>query len=266
MSGPDLIRELGNGGVLTLTLNRPETLNSLGGTMTHDLIDSFRGAKGDSKVRAIVLTGAGRGFCSGANTSTGGPNRPPGERPVVAGIDPKIGEAGELVTAMAESTAPIIGAINGAAAGAGFGLALCCDVRIASNQARMGSVFIKRGLATDFGAGYWLPLLVGPAKAYELLYSGDLLDAQSLLALGLVNRVVPHESLMDETMAYARMIADGPAQAYAYSRRNVIRAFKTDMRAFLEQEWASQSELLVSHDAREGFAAFREKRAPRFRP
>ncbi len=264
MSGPDLIRDVGDDGVLTLTLNRPETLNSLGGTLMHDLIDAFRRSKGDHRVRAIVVTGAGRGFCSGANANTGGPNQPPAERLVVEGIDPQLGESGELVVAMAESEAPVIGAINGPAAGAGFGLALSCDVRIASDQARMGSIVIKRGLATDFGVGYWLPRLVGPARAYELLYAGDLLDAQALLELGLVNRVVPHELLMDEALAYARTIADGPARAYAYTRRSVIAAFHSELRPFLEQEWTLQSELLDAADAREGFAAFREKRPPRF--
>jgi 2-(1,2-epoxy-1,2-dihydrophenyl)acetyl-CoA isomerase len=261
----DLLRELSDEGVLTLTLNRPQTLNSLGGTMVADLIDALTQSRDDRRVRAIVITGAGRGFCSGADVSTGGPNRVradggiAGEQP-----DDRIGATGRFVTAMLESRVPVIGAINGPAAGAGFGIALCCDVRIASDQARMGTVFIRRGLATDYGVGYWLPRLVGPAKAFELLYSGELLAAEALLQLGLVNKVVPHESLIDETRAYARMIAEGASQAYAYSRANVIDSLRGDLQRFLELEWTRQSELLASEDAREGFRAFAEKRAPRF--
>jgi 2-(1,2-epoxy-1,2-dihydrophenyl)acetyl-CoA isomerase len=261
----DLLQELSPEGVLRLTLNRPATLNSLGGSMIPDLIGALYEANEDRRVRCIVLTGAGRGFCSGADVSFGGPNSNPAERPVNFEIERRVGQAGAVVLAMAESRVPIIGAINGPAAGAGFGLALCCDVRIASDRARMGTIFIKRGLSSDYGVGYWLPLLVGPARAFELLYSGDLLDAQALLSLGLVNRVVPHDTLLDEAMAYAGMIAAGPADAYTSIRHNVIAGSGVDLVAFLEQEWQAQTRALVSEDAREGFAAFREKRAPRFR-
>jgi 2-(1,2-epoxy-1,2-dihydrophenyl)acetyl-CoA isomerase len=261
----DLLRELSPEGVLTLTLNRPQTLNSLGGTMVPDLIAALTKANDDRSVRAILITGAGRGFCSGADMSTGGPNRVRADGQIAGeSLEDRIGTTGRLVMAMAESRAPIVGAINGPAVGAGLGIALCCDVRIASEQARMGTIFIKRGLATDYGVGYWLPRLVGPAKAFELLYSGDILSAPELLELGLVNKVVPHEALMEEAMAYARTIADGPLKAYGYTRRVVIESLRGELERFLEQEWNFQSELLASEDAREGFRAFAEKRAPRF--
>jgi 2-(1,2-epoxy-1,2-dihydrophenyl)acetyl-CoA isomerase len=266
MSEPDLIRELTDDGVLVLTLNRPESMNALGGTISRDLIAAARESKTNDRIRVIVITGTGRGFCSGADLSTGGPAREAsGEdgRGRSATVN-KLGPPGELILALADADVPIIGAINGAAAGAGYGLALSCDVRIASEQARMGSVFIRRGVATDYGASYWLPRLVGLAKAYELLYSGELLDANALLALGLVNRVVPHDSLMAETMTYARTIVAGPALAYTYTRRNVIRSLDNDLRRHLEQEWTFQSELLGTSDAREGFRAFLERRPPNF--
>ena len=264
MPEPDLLRELTDDGVLLLTLNRPETMNAISGGISAGLAAAARESKTNDRIRVIVITGNGRGFCSGADLSTGGPVRSTGAgpRPRAATVD-KLGP-GDLLLALADADVPIVGAINGAAAGAGFGLALSCDVRIASDQARLGSVFIRRGVGPDYGSSYWLPRLVGLAKAYELFYSGELLDAKAALAIGLVNRVVPHETLMDETMAYARTIAAGPPLAYTYTRRALMRSIDDDLRTHLVFEWTQQSELLSTADAREGFAAFLERRAPRF--
>jgi 2-(1,2-epoxy-1,2-dihydrophenyl)acetyl-CoA isomerase len=267
MSEPALLREITDDGVVVLSLNRPETMNSINGEINAGIIEAARESKTNNRIRAIVITGAGRGFCSGADLSTGGPARGDldgsgGGRGRSAMVN-KLGPGG-LILALAEADVPIIGAINGAAAGAGFGLALSCDVRIASEQARLGSVFIKRGVGPDYGTSFWLPRLVGLARAFELIYSGDLLDAQAALSVGLVNRVVPHDSLMEETMAYARMIASGPPIAYTYTRRAIVRSLDNDLKAQLELEWTNQSELLATRDAREGFAAFRERRAPVF--
>ena len=264
MTEPELLRELTDDGVLVLTLNRPATMNALSNDLARGIIEAAIESKTNDAIWVIVITGAGRGFCAGADLSGGGPARGSGgPRPRAAATD-KLGTSGAIVKALANADVPIVGAINGAAAGAGFGLALCCDVRIASDQARMGSIFIKRGLGTDYGVSWWLPRLVGAAKAFELLYSGDILDAQALLGLGLVNRVVPHESLMAETMAYARTIAAGPPFAYTYTRRNVMRAIDTGLDAQVESEWRNQVELLGTADAAEGFRAFAERRAPTF--
>ncbi len=266
MPEPELLRELNDEGVLVLTLNKPETMNALGTSISSGIAAACRESKTNDAIRAIVITGTGRGFCSGADLSTGGPARPAGEsgpRPRAAVVD-KFSAPGALITAMWEADVPIIGAINGAAAGAGFGLALSCDVRIASDQARLGSVFIRRGVATDYAVSYWLPRIVGLAKAYELLYTGELLDAQSALAVGLVNRVVPAEKLMDEAMTFARTIAAGAPLAYVYTRRAVQHSLDNTLRQQLEFEWTQQSELLNTNDAREGFRAFIERRAPNF--
>ena len=268
MSGPDILHEQTPEGIVVLTLNRAETMNSLSGEIVQVIIATARASKTDDSIRAIVITGNGRGFCSGADLSLGGPARGDDDggsanRGRSASAD-KFGQAGQLVTALAEADVPIIGAINGAAAGAGFGLALCCDIRIASDQARMGSVFIRRGIATDYGVSYWLPRIVGLPKAYELLYSGELLDAKAAMAIGLVNRLVPHEELLKETMAYASTIAAGPPLALTYTRRAVQRSLDSDLRHQLEFEWTQQSELLGMADAREGFRAFLERRPPNF--
>lgn len=267
MSEPHLLRELSDDGVLLLTLNRPETMNSISAEINRGLMAAMRDSKTDNRIRVIVITGAGRGFCSGADLSAGGPARSDfdgtGGGPGRAARVNKLGP-GDLVMAFADADVPIIAAVNGPAAGAGFGLALCCDIRIASDQARLGTIFIKRGIGPDYGTSFWLPRIVGLSKAYELVYTGDLIDAQAALAIGLVNRVVPHDSLMEETLTLARTIASGPAIAYTYSRRAIARSLENDLRSQLELEWTNQSELLTTRDAREGFAAFRERRPPVF--
>lgn len=265
MPEPQLLRTLTQDGVLVLTLNRPEAMNALSGELAQGLISAARETTANDAIRVVVVTGNGRGFCAGADLSGGGPTGGGGgSGRTRAVLGDTLGSSGALVKAFAQADVPVIAAINGAAVGAGFGIALCCDVRIASDQARMGSIFIKRGIATDYGVSWWLPRLVGPAKAFDLLYSGEILDAQTLLGLGLVNRVVPHESLMDEVLAYARMIASGPPLGYMFTRRNVQLALDSGMDAQIEFEWRNQREALSSQDAAEGFRAFAERRAPKF--
>jgi 2-(1,2-epoxy-1,2-dihydrophenyl)acetyl-CoA isomerase len=264
MPEPHVLREQTDEGIVLLTINRPETMNALSDEVASTIRQAAIDSKTDDSIRCIVITGKGRGFCSGADLSSGGPVRSTAEGRGRSQMANKLGRAGGLISSLAEADVPIIGAINGAAAGAGFGLALSCDVRFASDQARMGSIFIKRGIASDNAVAYWLPRIVGLPKAFELIYTGDLLNSDELLKLGLVNKVVPHDSLMDETMAFARKIAAGPPLAYTYTRRQMMRAFNSDLRPFLEYEYTLQIELLSSPDAREGFRAFAERRAPEF--
>lgn len=267
MPESDILRELTDDGVLVMTLNRPETMNAVNGPINAALMAAARDSKRDNNIKVIVITGTGRGFCAGADLSGGGPARGDFEGGGPAGRSARVNKTGpgELVDALANADVPVIGAINGAAVGGGFGLALSCDVRIASDAARLGSVFIKRGVGPDYGTSFWLPRIVGLSKAFELMYSGELLDAQAALAIGLVNKVVPHEKLMEETMAYARMIAAGPPIAYTYTRRALLRSLDNNIREQLEYEWENQSELLGTKDAAEGFAAFLQRRPPAFK-
>ena len=259
----DLLREETEDGILVLTLNRPDKMNALSEELRLGVRDAARESKVNDTIRCIVLTGNGRGFCAGADLSTGGPVRDVSEpRPRSQFVD-KVG-MDDMVLALEDADVPVLGAINGVAAGAGFGVALACDVRFASDQARMGPIFIKRGIGPDAGTSYFLPRLVGVAKALEILYRGDLMDAQTLLQLGLVNQVVPHDKLMDETMAFARLIAKGPPLAYTYTRRAILRSLEHDLRRHLEYERSNQNELLATADAAEGFKAFAEKREPDF--
>lgn len=261
----DLLHEIDSHGVMTITLNRPERMNALSPELRAGLLEALDLASRDDEVRAVVLTGAGRAFCAGADAvqrhATPDQSRK-GDRH--QRMDP-LNLAGQVVMRMRESDVPLIAAVNGAAAGAGLGLALACDVRFAGASARLGTIFLKRGLATDYGLSYWLPRVVGTAKAFELMYEPDVIDAPRALEAGLVNRVYPDDQLMEESLAFARRIAAGPPLAYTSVRRLLIQSMDTGMRDFLEVEEAYQQRMRMTADSREGFAAFLEKRQAEFR-
>jgi 2-(1,2-epoxy-1,2-dihydrophenyl)acetyl-CoA isomerase len=247
-------------GVLTATLNEPQAMNALSPGITEGIFAALARASDDDAVRVLLLTGNGRGFCAGA--AIGGTGRGGGGGRQVR-LDQR-GTSARTVEAFAACEVPIVAAINGPAVGAGFGIATCCDVRIVAASARMGSIFIKRGLASDYGVAYWLPRIIGIGRAYDLMYSGELLNAEQALALGLANKVVPDADLMAEAQRYARMIADGPPLAYTIARRMLVRSGEMALADFAEYEWSNQRLLLSSKDMAEGFKAFVEKRKPVF--
>lgn len=259
----ELLTEITPEGVMVLTFNRPETLNSLSEEMVAEVIASIDRASADEAIRAIVLTGAGRGFCSGANAArrASGDGAGPGSKRRVGPRHRTIPDA------LATSEVPVIAAINGPAAGAGFGIALSSDIRLMAESARMGPVFIKRGLGADNAVSYWLPRIVGIARAYEILYDGGLVDAQRAAELGLVSRVLPDEELLPEARALATRIALGAPLAYAGTRQQLLRSVRGDvgMRDFLDFEAEVQDRLLETEDALEGFRSFTERRDPQFR-
>lgn len=248
-------------GVLTVTLNEPNTMNALSAGISNGLFEAVGRASSDDAVRVMVLTGAGRGFCAGA--MIGGAGGDGATRSRSARLDRR-GGSSRMVEAFAACDVPIIAAINGPAAGAGFGIATCCDIRFMAESARIGSIFIKRGLASDYGAAYWLPRIIGMARAYELMYDGNLLTADRCLEIGLANRVIADDELLVETRAYAGVIAQGPPLAYTSLRRMLMRATDMEIAEFSEYEWTNQSLLLSTKDNREGFRAFVEKRDPKF--
>lgn len=261
----DLLYETDSHGVMTITLNRPERMNALSPDLRAGLLEALDLASRDDDVRAVVLTGAGRAFCAGADAvqrnATPDQSRK-GTRH--ERMDP-LNLAGRVIMRMRDCDVPIIAAVNGAAAGAGLGLALACDVRFAGESARLGTIFLKRGLATDYGVSYWLPRVVGTARAFELMYEADVVNSQRALEVGLVNRVYPDDRLMEETLAFARRIVAGPPLAYTSVRRLLIQATDTGMRDFLEYEESYQQRMRMTADSREGFAAFLEKRDAVFR-
>jgi enoyl-CoA hydratase/carnithine racemase len=250
-------------GIATLTLNRPDRLNALGDTLREELYDALVSTSADPEVRVMILTGAGKGFCAGGDVKAMDEARERGTpRPLAEKIAPA---RDQTLLAMREARQPIIAAVNGAAAGAGMNLALGCDLRIASSAARFAQAFVKRGLHPDWGGTYFLPRLVGMAKACELIFTGDIIDAAEALRLGIVSQVVAPEALMATAYALARRIAAGPPVAIRLAKRSLYHNADVDLRSALEVETFAQNICLDTEDAREGIRAFVEKRAPVFR-
>jgi 2-(1,2-epoxy-1,2-dihydrophenyl)acetyl-CoA isomerase len=248
-------------GIGTLTLNRPEKLNAFTGTMRQEIADALDELERDPEVRVIVITGAGRGFCAGADV---GYLAELVERRDVEAMAALVEAGRRVVTTIRASAKPVIASINGVAAGGGANLALACDLRIASDQARLGQTFNRIGLHPDWGGTYFLPRLVGPAKALELVWLADVIDADECLRLGLVNRVVPHGALDDETLRIARTLAAKPPLALSLAKRAVYQSLDRTLPEMLDYELDAQLRCFESGDAAEGIRAFVEKRAPMF--
>lgn len=248
-------------GVGTLTLNRPDKLNAFAGTMRREMADALLELEYDPDVRVVIITGAGRGFCAGADVSYMAQLVETRDTSAMAALV----EAGRrVVMTIRDSAKPVIGSINGVAAGGGANLALACDLRIASDRARMGQTFNRIGLHPDWGGSYFLPRLVGPAKALELIWTADIIDADECFRLGLFNRVVPHDTLEEETMKLARLLAAKPALALSLAKRAVYRSNRHSLPEMLDYELDAQLRCFESGDAAEGITAFVEKRTPVF--
>lgn len=247
-----------DGAVLTLTLNRPDVLNSLNDDLLDDLNSALNEAAGDESLRAIVLTGAGRGFCSGQD------------------LRPGLGATGQLdvrghlrehyvpaITAIRTIEKPVIAAVNGVAAGAGMSLALAADFRIAGESSTFTQAFVRIGLVPDSGSSYFLPRLVGTAKALELAMLGDLVDAEEALRVGIVNRVVPDDQLIEAAAELAARLGRGP-RSLGLVKRLFNASHDNGLAEQLSLEEDAQVEAASSEDFVEGVTAFVEKRPPRF--
>jgi 2-(1,2-epoxy-1,2-dihydrophenyl)acetyl-CoA isomerase len=248
-------------GIGTVTINRPEKLNALAGRMREELAEAIAELAGDAAVRVLVITGAGRAFCAGADIGYMQSLLEAGDTATFTALV----EAGRtVVTTIRQTPKPVIASVNGPAAGGGANLALACDLRIASSEARIGQTFSRIGLHPDWGGSFFLPRLVGPSRAFELLATGAMLDAEEALRLGLFNRVVPPERLAEETKAWARALAAQPPLALALIKRAVYASESRSLSEMLDLELEHQLRCFQSGDAREGFAAFLEKRQPSF--
>jgi 2-(1,2-epoxy-1,2-dihydrophenyl)acetyl-CoA isomerase len=256
-------------GVLYLTMNRPDKMNALSDAMIAGLLENLSRAATDREVGAVVLTGAGRGFCAGGDigrmrerneAGQGGDDRPLPLDQRIAGLR----RSEEVSLLLHELPKVTIAAINGAAAGAGFSIALACDIRIGSDQARVGTAFARVGFSGDFGGSYFLTKLLGSAKARELYFTADMLGAKEALDLGILNRVVPAASFGDEVHSFAKRIASGPRVAYAYMKANLNTALHSDARTMLDREAVGQSLTGLTEDHKEAVKAFLEKRDPKF--
>jgi len=249
-------------GVATVTLNRPDVLNALTFEVYAQLRDLFDGLRTDDRVRVVVLTGAGRGFCSGGDV-----HQIIGEllhRDMRAHLE-FTRMTGAVVRNMRLLEKPIVAAVNGMAAGAGAVLALAADLRLASDRARFAFLFTRVGLAgADMGAAYLLPRVVGMGRATELLMLGDTIDAATAERYGLVNRVVPHEELAGTATEWARRLAAGPALALGLTKRMLVAEEAMDLVTALEAEAQAQALLLMGEDHRLFYEAFRREAQPKF--
>lgn len=248
--------------VATITLNRPETLNALTPAMRKSFETALGLAENDDSVRVIVITGAGKGFCSGGDVKAMNEAKKSGKSSALEDrIDPI---RDRIVLALQDSTKPIIAAVNGAAAGAGMNIALACDIRIASDTAKFGETFAKRGLHPDWGGTYFLPRIVGMAKACELIWSGRMIPANEALQLGIVSQLETPDALMATTLKMANSFAAGPPIAIRMAKRALYRSMDSTLREALEFETYAQTTCSDTQDAKEGIAAFVEKREPVF--
>ncbi|MEU2620410.1 enoyl-CoA hydratase-related protein [Streptomyces sp. NPDC007157] len=247
--------------VAQITLNRPEALNAITPDQRERIIHLLSEASADPSVRAVVITGTGRGFCAGADLRGGAPaERLPGD--VARTI--RLG-AQRLVAAVLDCEKPVIAAVNGTAAGLGAHLALACDLVLAAESARFIEVFVRRALVPDGGGAYLLPRLVGPHRAKELMFFGDALSAPEAERLGLVNRVVPDEELAKTARDWAARLAAGPTRTLALTKQLVNASLDSDRAAAFAAESAAQEINMTTRDAQEGLRAFVERRSPEFR-
>ncbi len=246
----------------TITLNRPDAKNALTMDMKEALYVLVRDLERDNEVGCLVLTGAGSAFSAGGDTKK---MQKEGKPPVMEDRQRQLRWEHELPRMLHRSSKPTIAALPGAAAGAACSLALACDLRIASEDAFLVTSFAKLGLSGDYGGSWFMTKLVGPAKAREIYFTSDRVDAATCLELGLFNRVVPKEALAEETFTLAAKIAAGPPIALRYMKANLNRALEEDLETCLRYEADRMVRGAQSEDYTEAVAAFAEKRAPRFR-
>jgi enoyl-CoA hydratase/carnithine racemase len=247
--------------VAVVTLNDPENRNPLGHDVRPALRRTIDQIARDDEIRCLLLTGAGNSFCAGGNAKAMATD----EQPPLEERIRSIRWESEVVAVIHEMPKPTLAALPGPAAGAGFSLALACDLRIAAESAFMLTAFKRLGLPGDFGGSWLLTQLVGPARARELYFTSRRVQAEECERLGLVNRVVPDAALQEESMALARELAEGPPIAFRWMKENLNRALVSDLRSCLAEEAERQCWAAETEDFREATRAFTEKRSPRFK-
>jgi 2-(1,2-epoxy-1,2-dihydrophenyl)acetyl-CoA isomerase len=257
-----VLLETREGSIVTLAMNRPDRLNALDNSLSTALNDAITRIAADHTVHVVILTGAGRAFCAGGDLAVIGKGRASGDDKELA---PLLRSGMQAVLKMRTMPQPVIAAVNGPAAGAGMNLALAADIRIAVEEAVFGQNFAKVGLFPDYGGTYFLPQLIGRAKAAEFFYTGDMIDSKTALRLGVVNHVFPADRFHAEVQSLATRIATGPQMAIRAVKQTLFARDKAALAEALEREVEHQLKCFHSHDCQEGIRAFLEKRPPSFR-
>ncbi len=276
----DVLIDKRDDGVAVITLNRPESLNAMGGVLMPMLAQYLADCSGDRHVRAVVLTGAGRAFCAGgdvkgmaagrdailANSAGGASNGESSPAAALArGVEGLRSSQRATSYVLHTMPKPTIAMVNGHAVGAGLSLALACDMRIASDRAKLGTIFRNVGFSGDFGGSFFLQKLVGTGKARELYFTGEMLSAEDAMKIGMVNRVVAHDDLEAETLKFAAQLANGPTLAFQRMKENLNRAENSDLVTLLDQEAINMQLSGLTRDHQEAAKAFVEKRQPTFK-
>ncbi|MCA9801076.1 MAG: enoyl-CoA hydratase/isomerase family protein [Cyanobacteria bacterium HKST-UBA02] len=262
MSEENILLTEKKGKVGIITLNRPDKLNAFNDELTFRLQDALKEMEKDSGVRCLVLTGSGRGFCSGQDLQSRSVSQEMGERPSLG--DSIRRRYNPIIIRLRRMEKPVVAAVNGVAAGAGASLAFACDFRIVSQKASFIQSFTRVGLVPDSGSTFLLPRLIGATRAFELMLTANKLSADDALALNLVNEVVPEDSVMERAMTLAEKLASGPTKAFGLTKRAFNKALFDDLEELLEYEACLQEIAGRSDDFQEGVKAFVEKREPAY--
>ena len=249
-------------GVAVLTLNRPQRLNALDVALGRELLSALERISADDSVRAVVLTGAGRAFCSGGDVALLGDAR---KRNAAHELESLLRAGKDITLALVTMPKALLAAVNGPAAGAGMSIALACDFRIAADTAMFGQNFARVGLFPDFGATYFLPRIAGTGHAAELFYTGEMITAAEAARIGIVNRVVPVAEFEGEVRATAARLAAAPPLAARAVKQRVLGGSVDELARALDAEIEQQVKCFASEDALEGLSAFLEKRKPVFK-
>ena len=270
----DTLLEKRPDGVALITLNRPESLNAMGGELMPLLARHLADCEADPAVRCLAVTGAGRAFCAGGDVrnmqrrnegQTDDAGAPPNEMSRFEAQVRGLRSNQDAVSLKLHTLPkPTVAIVNGHAVGAGMSLALACDIRICGSNAKFGTAFRNVGLSGDYGGSYYLQRLVGNGRARELYFTAEILDAQRALDLGIANRVVPQEQLLDEALAFCAKLAAGPTATYGRMKANLNFAENATLQAVLDQEALNMRLSGLSRDSREAVLAFVDKREPRF--
>ncbi|AOV08700.1 enoyl-CoA hydratase/isomerase family protein [Sporosarcina ureilytica] len=247
-----------NEGIMHLTLNRPDRLNAFSPEMMSGLKQAIDKAKQDDAIRVVVLSGAGRAFSAGGDVKTMGQSNP------VQAYN-HIGKLNELILQMRDLDKPIISAVHGFAAGAGFNLALACDLILAAEGSKFVMSFSQVGLISDGGGSYFLPRLIGLHRAKELFFSAEPIPAEEARHLGLLNQIYPLDTFEENVKEYALKIASGPITTYGFIKKVANHSLTSNLDEILELERIIQSTLITTKDHQEGVQAFIDKRKPNFR-